>query len=402
MGLPLQPAVRPGATLFDLVGLPTPDFLASDTVFASLVNIVTWQWSGYYMIIIYAALRSIDPSIYEAARIDGANGWQTAMRIKVPMISSSMVMVITFALIGTLQFFTEPVVLRNIAQGAIDAAYTPNMYAYSLAFSYSQFNYASAIAFSLGMLVFVGLVRLPLPHAQAERTQVMSVFAPRADLRDEPADHGDRTPIARGPQRDGPPEPQRRAAHRLARLPRDPGDLLRLPDLVARRRRHEGHVGPVRLERRSGSTTTSPSSRTSRASSRTRAASTGAGSRNSFVYAFAGGIGATVLAILAGYGFAKYRFRGRGAVFTIILGSVMVPLTALVIPTFMLLSQYGIINTPWAVILPACSARSASTSCGSTRRTPCPTRCSRRPASTARGSCAPSSRSRSRCCGPRS
>ena len=60
-----------------------------------------------------------------------------------------------------------------------------------------------------------------------------------------------------------------------------------------------------------------------------------------------------MLAILAGYGFAKYRFRGRGAVFTIILGSVMVPLTALVIPTFMLLSQYGIINTPWAVILPS-------------------------------------------------
>jgi multiple sugar transport system permease protein len=108
------------------------------------------------MVVIYAALRSIDPSVYEAARIDGANGWQTAMRIKVPMISSSMVMVITFALIGTLQFFTEPVVLRNIAQGAIDAAYTPNMYAYSLAFSYSQFNYASAIAFSLGMLVFAG------------------------------------------------------------------------------------------------------------------------------------------------------------------------------------------------------------------------------------------------------
>jgi multiple sugar transport system permease protein len=74
---------------------------------------------------------------------------------------------------------------------------------------------------------------------------------------------------------------------------------------------------------------------------------------NSFLYAFAGGIGATILAVLAGYGFAKYSFRGRSAVFTVILGSVMVPLTALVIPTFMLLSQYGIINTPWAVILPS-------------------------------------------------
>jgi multiple sugar transport system permease protein len=151
-----SPGFGPSATLFDLVGLPAPDFLASGSIFGSLVNIVTWQWSGYYMVVIYAALRSIDPSVYEAARIDGANGWQTAMRIKVPMISSSIVMVITFALIGTLQFFTEPVVLRNIAQGAIDAAYTPNMYAYSLAFSYSQFNYASAIAFSLGILVFAG------------------------------------------------------------------------------------------------------------------------------------------------------------------------------------------------------------------------------------------------------
>ncbi|MWB99848.1 carbohydrate ABC transporter permease [Agromyces seonyuensis] len=74
---------------------------------------------------------------------------------------------------------------------------------------------------------------------------------------------------------------------------------------------------------------------------------------NSFLYAFAGGIGATILSILAGYGFAKYRFRGRGAVFGVILGSIMVPLTALVIPTFMLLSQYGLINTPWAVILPS-------------------------------------------------
>ena len=146
----------PAATIFSVVGLEPPDFLAPGSIFGSLVNIVTWQWAGYYMIVIYAALRSIDPSIYEAARIDGANGLQTATRIKLPMISSSMVMVITFALIGTLQFFTEPVVLRSVAQGAIDASYTPNMYAFSLAFSYSQFNYASAIAFSLGALVFAG------------------------------------------------------------------------------------------------------------------------------------------------------------------------------------------------------------------------------------------------------
>lgn len=151
-----SPRFGPGATIFDAFGLQAPNFLGPDTIFFSLVNIVTWQWAGYYMVVVYAALRSIDPAIYEAARIDGANGLQTALQIKLPMISSSMVMVVTFALIGTLQFFTEPVVMQSIAQGSIDAAYTPNMYAFSLAFSYSQFNYASAIAFSLGILVFIG------------------------------------------------------------------------------------------------------------------------------------------------------------------------------------------------------------------------------------------------------
>lgn len=151
-----SPRFGPAGTLFELFGLDTPNFLSSGTIFFSLVNVVTWQWSGYYMIVIYAALRSIDPAIYEAARIDGANGLQIATRIKVPMISSSMIMVITFALIGTLQFFTEPTVLRSVASGALPADYTPNMYAFALAFSYSQFNYASTIAFSLAIVVFIG------------------------------------------------------------------------------------------------------------------------------------------------------------------------------------------------------------------------------------------------------
>ena len=86
-------------------------------------------------------------------------------------------------------------------------------------------------------------------------------------------------------------------------------------------------------------------STTSPGSSRTRAASTGAGSRTRSSTPSQAGAGATILAILAGYGFAKYRFRGRGPFFTVVLASVMVPLTALVIPTFMLLSQMGLINT---------------------------------------------------------
>ncbi len=155
-GFLYSPRFGPASDVFGIFGLAAPDFLSQGSIFGSLVNIVTWQWSGYYMIIIFAALRGIDPSIYEAARLDGASGLQTAFRIKVPMISSSMVMVMIFSMIGTLQFFTEPQVLRAVAQGAIPVSYTPNMYAYSLAFAYSQFDYASTIAFSLGIVVFIG------------------------------------------------------------------------------------------------------------------------------------------------------------------------------------------------------------------------------------------------------
>ncbi|MGH1549666.1 carbohydrate ABC transporter permease [Leifsonia poae] len=74
---------------------------------------------------------------------------------------------------------------------------------------------------------------------------------------------------------------------------------------------------------------------------------------NSALYAVVGGVGATALCVLAGYGFAKYRFAGRRASFSILLGAVMVPMTALVIPTFVLFSVAGLTNTIWAVIIPS-------------------------------------------------
>ncbi len=74
---------------------------------------------------------------------------------------------------------------------------------------------------------------------------------------------------------------------------------------------------------------------------------------NSAFYAIAGGLGATAVAVLAGYGFAKFEFPGRNLTFALLLGSVMVPLTALVIPTFILFSNMGLTDTVWAVILPS-------------------------------------------------
>ncbi|MCZ2809835.1 sugar ABC transporter permease [Modestobacter sp. VKM Ac-2979] len=143
--------------LEQLFGESAPFLLSPDNLFYGLTNVVTWQWAGYYMIIIYAALQGIDPAIYEAARMDGAKAWQIATRIKIPMISSALVLILVFAVIGTLQFFTEPQVLLPISNGSITTDITPNVYAFNLAFRFAQFNYASAISFALGIVVFIGV-----------------------------------------------------------------------------------------------------------------------------------------------------------------------------------------------------------------------------------------------------
>jgi multiple sugar transport system permease protein len=74
---------------------------------------------------------------------------------------------------------------------------------------------------------------------------------------------------------------------------------------------------------------------------------------NTVIYAVVSAVGAAFLAACAGYGFAKYRFRWHGAAFNLVVGTIMVPATALAIPTYLLFSQVGLVNTPWAVILPS-------------------------------------------------
>lgn len=74
---------------------------------------------------------------------------------------------------------------------------------------------------------------------------------------------------------------------------------------------------------------------------------------NSLLYAGLGGAVATLLAAMAGYALAKYRFPGRELVFDVVLGGVLVPATALALPLFLIFSQVQLTNTFWAVFLPS-------------------------------------------------
>ncbi|MFV0428705.1 MAG: carbohydrate ABC transporter permease, partial [Arachnia sp.] len=74
---------------------------------------------------------------------------------------------------------------------------------------------------------------------------------------------------------------------------------------------------------------------------------------NTVLYAGVSAVGAASLATMAGYAFAKYDFPGKRGMFAVVLGAIMIPMTALAIPTYLLFANAGLTNTAWAVIIPS-------------------------------------------------
>ncbi|HEV7185681.1 MAG TPA: sugar ABC transporter permease [Leifsonia sp.] len=145
----------PIAQTFRAIGLGAPDLLSAQNMLGSMMNIVTWSFVGYNMIIMYAALRSIPTELFEAAEIDGASQWRVAWSIKIPGIRPAIMLTVIFSIIGTFQLFNEPSLLHSLAPNVIDNGYTPNYYAYNLAFTNQDVNYAAAIAFLLGLVIAI-------------------------------------------------------------------------------------------------------------------------------------------------------------------------------------------------------------------------------------------------------
>ena len=149
------PDFGPFAQLADKVGTAAPAFLSDGWMLGSMANIVTWEFTGYNMIILYAALRAVPHELYEAAAVDGAGAWRTAWSIKIPAIRPALMLCLIFSVIGSFQLFAEPNLLQRLAPSVIDSAYTPNLYAYTLAFTGQQVNYAAAVSFLLGLVIVI-------------------------------------------------------------------------------------------------------------------------------------------------------------------------------------------------------------------------------------------------------
>src|SRR3954465_7761239 len=145
----------PFADLADKLGSTPPNFLGESTMLWSIANVSTWTYTGYNMIIFYAALRAIPAELYEAAAVDGAGAFRTAIHVKLPLLRPAILLCTIFSVIGSFQLFAEPRVFYDIAPQVIGKSYTPNLYVYNLAFADQRLNYAAALSFLLGAVVFV-------------------------------------------------------------------------------------------------------------------------------------------------------------------------------------------------------------------------------------------------------
>lgn len=128
----------------------------NDPVYAKAVIIIglVWRWTGYNMVFYLSAMQSIDYSIYEAARIDGANSYQQLMRITIPLLRPIILVTAIMSTNGTLQLFDESVNLTRGGPG--NMTITMSHYIYNTMFTKNpNFGYAAAMSFVILVMVAV-------------------------------------------------------------------------------------------------------------------------------------------------------------------------------------------------------------------------------------------------------
>jgi multiple sugar transport system permease protein len=152
-----QPSLGLFNQLLSLAGLPEQRFLRSPTqALPSIVVYQLWKELGFNMVLCIAGLAAIDRSYYEAARVDGANGWQIFWRITLPLLQPTLALLLVTNLAWGLQVFGPVFVMSSSAVneppgGPLNATITVAVYQWQMAFRQLRLGYGAAI----GSVVFI-------------------------------------------------------------------------------------------------------------------------------------------------------------------------------------------------------------------------------------------------------
>jgi multiple sugar transport system permease protein len=136
------------------VGLPTYNWLGDPAVALKGIMIMNiWSTAPFFMVIYLAALQDIPQTLYEAAELDGANGWQQFICITLPLLKPVTFFVVAVGVIGTFQLFDQSYIFSGGTGGPNNATLTVVLLVYQAVFRNLQMGYAAAIAFLLAAVI---------------------------------------------------------------------------------------------------------------------------------------------------------------------------------------------------------------------------------------------------------
>jgi multiple sugar transport system permease protein len=153
--------------LLGFVGIEPQPWLGSvELALPAIIVVSVWMQMGYFMVIFIAGLQDIPRVYYDAAKIDGANSWQSFRHISLPLLRPTSLFVLVISLIGSFQVFDQIWVMTQ--GGPAGASRVTVVYIYQQAFQYLNLGYGSAMAFALFLVILaISLLQFRLVRPQA-------------------------------------------------------------------------------------------------------------------------------------------------------------------------------------------------------------------------------------------
>ncbi len=135
-----------------LLGIPALKWLDEELVKISVLAVATWRYAGINVLYFLTGLQSIPPDLYEAAQVDGAGTWAQFRYVTIPQLRPIALFVGVVTMIGSFQFFAEPLLLAN--GGPNEASLTIANYLYRMGFTHAKLGYGASIGWVMALIIF--------------------------------------------------------------------------------------------------------------------------------------------------------------------------------------------------------------------------------------------------------
>ena len=141
-------------SLLNVFGIPkVPWLIDPGLAMPSIAIMATWKNVGIYIVLFLVGLQNIPKEIYESASLDGADKYSQFFKITLPMLNSTMVLIVALSTIGGFSLFIEPYVLTG--GGPMQSTMSGMLYIYNQAFYFGHMGYAAALGFVFALVILL-------------------------------------------------------------------------------------------------------------------------------------------------------------------------------------------------------------------------------------------------------